>query len=215
MKTREIKIDIQTAKKWYDGDDTTLKELALQAFSVKELTKNFRLIETFEDACGVLKLSYESLKFHTECVAKYSKASAAMLKLNIIRKALNLGQDLRLTQNPKYSYIYYPFNPFVKHDSTYFIDKLNSGEMEVIGRIKSGGEEYNVLGGAAYVSSYDGLGSFYSDRGVGRDILGTGFLGCAEDEIAQHLGKYFGMLVTEAKYGDLVDFDIIASKYPN
>lgn len=29
-------------------------------------------------------------------------------------------------------------------------------------------------------------------------------------EIAQHLGKYFGMLITEAKYGDMVDFEIIS-----
>ena len=36
-----------------------------------------------------------------------------------------------------------------------------------------------------------------------------GFLGCASKEIAQHLGKYFGMLVTEAKYGDLDGFEIL------
>ena len=40
-----------------------------------------------------------------------------------------------------------------------------------------------------------------------------GFLGCASKEIAQHFGKYFGMLITETKYGDLSDFEIIESKY--
>lgn len=39
------------------------------------------------------------------------------------------------------------------------------------------------------------------------------FLGCASEEIAEHLGKYFGMLITEAKYGDMVDFEIIEDKY--
>lgn len=43
-----------------------------------------------------------------------SKASAAMFKLNIIRKALNLGQDLHLTKNSEHSHLYYyPFNPFI------------------------------------------------------------------------------------------------------
>lgn len=37
----------------------------------------------------------------------------------------------------------------------------------------------------------------------------VGFLGCASKEIAQHFGEYFGMLITEAKYGDMVDFKII------
>lgn len=37
-----------------------------------------------------------------------------------------------------------------------------------------------------------------------------GFLGCASKEIAEHFGKYFGMLITEAKYGDMVDFEIIS-----
>ena len=28
-------------------------------------------------------------------------------------------------------------------------------------------------------------------------------------EIAQHFGKYFGMLITEAKYADMVNFEIL------
>lgn len=32
-------------------------------------------------------------------------------------------------------------------------------------------------------------------------------------EIALHFSKYFGMLITEAKYGDRVDFEIIKNKY--
>lgn len=37
--------------------------------------------------------------------------------------------------------------------------------------------------------------------------------GCASREIAQHFGKYFGMLITEAKYADIVDFEVIEEKY--
>ena len=32
---------------------------------------------------------------------------------------------------------------------------------------------------------------------------------CAISLDAQHFSKYFGMLITEAKYGDMVDFEII------
>lgn len=45
---------------------------------------------------------------------------------------------------------------------------------------------------------------------MGAAHANIGFLGCANEEIAQHLGKYFGMLITEAKYGDMVDFEIIS-----
>ena len=85
--------------------------------------------------------------------------------------------------------------------------------MEVIGKIKSEGEEYNVLGGSAYSGGYTGLGNFRSHYGVGAAIAGIGFLGCANEEIAEHFGKYFGMLITEAKYGDMVDFEIIEAAY--
>ena len=144
---------------------------------------------------------------------KFSKASTAMFKLNIIRKALNLGQDLHLTKNPENSYIYYPYNPFVTKSSTYYKDDINSGKMEVIGKIKSEGEEYNVLGGSAVLGVNNGLGGFTFYDEVGFADASIGFLGCASKEIAQHLGKYFGMLITEAKYGDLSDFEIIESKY--
>lgn len=33
--------------------------------------------------------------------------------------------------------------------------------------------------------------------------------------IALHFSKYFGMLITEAKYGDMVDFEIVEDKYGN
>lgn len=81
--------------------------------------------------------------------------------------------------------------------------------MEVIGKIKSAGKEYNVLGGDA---TFGGLGYFYYFDGVGHADIG--FLGCASKEIAQHFGKYFGMLITTAKYADIIkDFEVIESKY--
>lgn len=54
-----------------------------------------------------------------------------------------------------------------------------------------------------------GLGGFTSGDGVGSTYTNIGFLGCANEEIAQHFGKYFGMLITEAKYADMVNFEIL------
>ena len=57
------------------------------------------------------------------------------------------------------------------------------------------------------------MDNFGSYAGVDFANANIGFLGCATKEIAKHFGKYFGMLITEAKFGDLPDFEIIESKY--
>ena len=206
---RNITITLEKAVEWYNSGNDSLKEIALQAFSRDELLYNYRNIKSLRDACEVLGFDYVGIRTTALSIAKISKSSAAMFQLNIIRKALNLGQDLHLTKNPGDSYIHYPYNPFVTKSSTYYKSDINSGKMEVIGKIKSEGEEYNVLGGSANDDGYAGLGTFYSNDGVGYANASIGFLGCATKEIAQHFGKYFGMLITEAKYGDMVDFEII------
>ena len=213
---KKIDVSLNEAKEWYNSENVTLKEIALRAFDKDELTYNFKSITTFKKACEALGLNYDDMFYITKNIATISKASAAMFKLNIIRKALNLGQDLHLTKDPKDSYIYYPYNPFVTKSSTHYNSEINSGKIEVIGKIKSEGEEYNVLGGGADNSGDAGLGYFYSYNGVGSAFTDVGFLGCANEEIAQHFGKYFGMLITEAKYGSIInDFEIVESKYEN
>ena len=210
MKERNITVTLNKAKEWFNSGNATLKEIALQAFSKDELTYNFKDIKTLENACEVLGLDYSIISIVTKDIATFSKASAAMFKLNIIRKALNLGQDLHLTKDSEGSHIYSPYNPFVTKSSTYYKSEINSGKMKVIGKIKSEGEEYNILGGCTNIGSLAGLGVFDSYSGVGAATASFGFLGCANKEIAQHLGKYFGMLIIEAQYGDIVDFEFIS-----
>ena len=205
---KNISVTLEKAREWYNSGNAALKDIALQAFDKDELTFNFKTITTFRKACEALRLNYGDMTCMARKIATFSRASAAMFKLNIIRKALNLGQDLHLTKDPRGSYIYYPYNPFITKSSTYYDSEIISGKMEVIGKIKSEGEEYNVLSGSANNGGLAGLGYFNSNDGVGRTNAGIGFLGCATKEIAQHLGKYFGMLITEAKYGDIVDFEI-------
>lgn len=210
---RTVTISLEKARKWYNSGNESLKEVALQAFSEEELQVNFKVITSLYEACNVLNLDSNIIECQSFEIAKISKASAAMFKLNIIRKALNLGQDLHLTKGPKDSHIYYPRNPFVTRSCAYYVQELNSHQIEIIGRIKSEGIEYNVLGGSAIVGNPAGLGDFNAVFDVGLANACLGFLGCASEEIAQHFGKYFGMLITEAKYGDMVDFEIVENKY--
>lgn len=41
--------------------------------------------------------------------------------------------------------------------------------------------------------------------GVGFANAYFGFLGCANVDIARHFSKYFGMLITEAKYASIIE----------
>ena len=206
-----INVTLDEAREWYNSGNETLKELALKCFPLRKLnTHNFENIKTFEDAVNELEKDIEHTNFIVNVLEHQSKASAAMYKLNIVRKALNLGQDLHLTKGQEGSFIYYPYNPFVTKSSTYYDDDLSSGEQKIIGKIKSEGEEYNVLGGYAFGGNSAGLGFFYSPYGVGHAYSDFGFIGCANKEIAKHLGKYFGMLIIEAQYGDIVDFEFIS-----
>lgn len=213
---KKIYVSLYEAKEWFYSGNTILKEIALQAFDKDELIYNFKDIITFKNACEALSLNYCDMFYIAKNIAIISKASAAMFKLNIIRKALNLGQDLYLTKDPEDSYIYYPYNPFVTKSSIYYKSDINLCKMEIIGKFKCEGEEYNVLSGRAYDNGgLAGLGCFYSKDSVGYVSANVGFLGCANKEIAKHLGKYFGMLITEAKYGDMFDFEVIEDKYGN
>ena len=208
-----LEVTLDEAREWYNSNNDTLKKIALQAFNKEKLAYNFKDITTFKKACEVLGINYDVISIVTKDIFTFSKASAAMFKLNIIRKALNLGQDLHLTKDPEDYYIYYPYNPFVTKSSTYYKSEINSGEMDVIGKINNEGKEYNILGGVANNGGYAGLGNFDSDDGVGAAAANVGFLGCANKEIAKHFSKYFGMLITEAKYGDLQDFQITERIY--
>lgn len=211
MKERNLKVTLDKAREWYNSGNETLREIAVQAFSENELKFDFRNIKSLGDACKVLNLNYDEIIVKSCCVKDISKSAAALFKLNIIRKALNLGKDLHLTKNPDSSYIHYPNVPFVLEDSTVFYRELKSGTMKIIGKIKSDENIYNILGGDAIDNGFIGLGQFFETEGVCYTGADGGFFGCATKEIAKHFGLYFGMLIIEAKYGDLEDFEIVHS----
>lgn len=207
-KTLDISIDM--AREWYNGSNEVLRKLALECYSVDELkVVSFEEIKTFEDAVNVLNLDVDDVYMTINRLEKISKASAAMFKLTIIRKALNSGRDMNITKKSEDSHIHYPYIPFIAKDSTYYDDELVSGEMKIIGRFKYKNNEYDVLCGRVSGHVYDGLGEFNDISGIGYSDANVTFLGCTSDEIAEHFSKYFGMLITEAKFGDLDGFEIL------
>lgn len=215
MEERNVTISLSQAKEWFNSGNKQLQELALQAFDRKELISDFRHIVTFKDACEVLGIKY-NFSYMDRLNRTLSISTSAMYRLNIIRQALNFGQDIQLTKNPPNSYIYCPYNPFITkvEGSRYYKDEINSVDIEIIGEIRTGGVSYYVLNSVAHFNGINGLGNFNYSTGSGRAIADSGFLGCASREIAKHFGKYFGMLITVAKYADIIkDFEVIESKY--
>ena len=210
MKTK-ITITLNQARSWFRSGNEELRELALQAFRKDALVGSFRDITTFEKACEVLGLHHSAI---VSDVANVSISVAAMLKLNIIRRALNLGYDMHFAKNPRNSFLYYPYTPLatIPEGCNYYKEKLNSGTFQIIGKVKIEGVKYNVLGGGVNYDVNSGLGGFNYQTGICRCRSEVSLFSCATKEIAEHFGKYFGMLITEAKYADK-DFEVIESKY--
>lgn len=210
MKT-EITITLDQARSWFRSGNKELRELALQAFRKDALVGSFRDITTFKKACEVLGFNHDAM---ISDITTMSISMAAMLKLNIIRKALNLSYDMHFAKNPRNSFLYYPYNPLatIPEGCNYYKEQINSGIFQIIGRIKIEGVRYGVLSGYVTYDINSGLGDFNYQTGVCKCHSDVSFFGCATKEIAEHFGKYFGMLITEAKYGDL-DFEVIESKY--
>lgn len=213
MIKRNVSITLEKAQEWYNSGNDSLKEIALQAFNESELKFDFRKIKSLSDACSVLGLDYNVILSETCYMKSISRASAAMFNLNIIKKALNLGKELSFTKNPEDSYICYPFNPIIRRDSIYYSDELKDGKIKIVGKFKVEGETYLILGDSAIAKANltctSGLSAFNSKNGSSQAFSNIAFLGCASREIAEHFSRYFGTLITEAKYGDLKGFEII------
>ena len=212
-----IKLTLDEAKELYKSNNEKLRELALKVFSENALDPpSFTKIKSFEDAMTVLGMSIDDENSIVNTLKERSKAMAAMYKLNIIRKALNLGQNLHLIKSTtEDSLVYCPKNPFIAKGSTYYKNDIEWCRMEIIGRFNNDGIEYFVLNGDPGISGHSGLAVYDGLICVAHARTEFAFLGCASAEIAEHFGKYFGMLITEAKYGDVDDFTITNDKYGN
>lgn len=201
METRNVELTLEKAKEWYKkGGD--LKEVALQAFAEEELKDSgFKYITSMMHVIKALDISIKEYLDTLEILKSQSKASAAIYKLNLIKKALNMGQKMNFTEGE----IWYPNNPAILSRNLY----CRASYEEEVAKVRIGCDTFTLLGGCAYVSSVSGLGSFYSKSGVAYSYAYSGFLGCATKEIAQHMGKHFAKEIFEAKYGDTINYEWI------
>lgn len=71
----------------------------------------------------------------------------------------------------------------------------------ILGRIKSEGEEFDVVGGNANDGSSAGLGFFHSFAGVSGAWTGVGFRSVGSKRAALYISKQFGKLLFEVSYG--------------
>lgn len=71
----------------------------------------------------------------------------------------------------------------------------------IVGRIKSEGEEFDVVGGGAYSGASAGLGYFGSYTGVSGAWTSVGFRSVGSKEAALYISKQFGKLLFEVSYG--------------
>ena len=71
----------------------------------------------------------------------------------------------------------------------------------VVGRIKSEGEEFDVVGGGASRSASAGLGCFCSIDGVSGTWTYIGFRSVGSKKAALYISKQFGKLLFEVSYG--------------
>ena len=214
MEIETLPISIRQARAWYNTGIEDFEKLALNFFDKEKLEcKNYKGITTYYDALYALGL--DDTPITMPCCGSFSmdRAASAMFKLMVIQKALNSGKDLHLIKISEDSEIYYPYNPFATENSTFFEKQINSDKMEIIGTIKCEGEKYNILGGHAFGSGLAVLGYFDPNDGIGYARADYSLFGCANEEIAKHFGKYFGMLIIEAMYGRLDGFEVIEDKY--
>lgn len=198
METRNVEVTLEKAQEWYKNGGF-LKEIALQAFTEEELKESlFRSIKTFEDACYAVMLNPYTEGRLIKQIEEVSKASAAAYKLNIIKKALNKGHKMDFKKGE----FWYPKTPAVLSPNmcNKDIDGIEVAKVEI------GCNTFILLGGAANCSSLNGLGCFSAINGMAHAYAYSGFLGCATEEIAQHMGRYFAKEIFEAKYGDTIDF---------
>lgn len=140
METRNIAIDLETAKKWFNGEDKSLKELALQAYKEEELTDiNYDYIAKklfknkiiyFIDKNGTINDSYKNNLDYSDVnnCTSYKQCE----KLLAINKLLNVAKYLNEnTNNTNKSYIKYHIIYDIDNDD-FLIDRYTGFKYSIV-----------------------------------------------------------------------------------
>lgn len=201
MECRNITLTLDKAKKWYNSGSSDLREVALQAYTEKELkVLSWQNVKTFEDACyelamhpyTVINQDIRAIKL-SSITDDMKKHLIAVYKLDIIRKALNKGWNPKMTEgNVYYPYVrFYPAGNKAK-------EAARDNRWEVKETFNADGQEYTLVSGDYSCTTNGGLSLFGCGYGNAQPILSL--LGCKSKEIAEHMSHYFAKEIFEATY---------------
>lgn len=191
METRNISLTLEKAKEWYNSGNADLKEIALQAYTEKELNYlQWENIKTFEDACKTINIPH-SLVVNTLTDTCCTPHMRAVFKIDIIRAALNGNWK------PDFNNIVY--YPLVRYDfKNKAIKTANINNLTVKEIFKVNGKEFQLIGGD-YQYDISGLGEY--DCNCSNVCMSPiGLFACKSKEIAQHMSRYFAKEIFDACY---------------
>ena len=201
METRNVTLTLEKAKEFYNSGNAALREVALQAFTLEELTTpKFTDIKTFWDAVKALGLDIHYVQIDLAALENniYSANHLrAIYKLDIIRKALNKGWEPKMMENSIYCPLVrlYPAGNRAKE-----VARNNSWAVKET--FKANGKKYSMVGGDYRRCDY-GLNRF--GFGYGEIYTRIGLLGCKSKEIAEHMSRYFSKEIFEATYAQYIE----------
>lgn len=118
--------------------------------------------------------------------------SQKLCAYRIVVAALTNNEERHLTTGERW----FPVVQFCRPDCI-----KNCYGDEVIGRIRSEGKLYVVVGGSALGGASAGLGRFFSDDGVSHSYTAVGFRSVSSREVAEYISKQFGRLLFDIHYG--------------
>lgn len=190
---RTLTLSLERAKEWYHSDTEELRKVAMEVYSIEELTSvNYKDICSFTDACEALNIPENIIAKGSCRVLSHFGASRcrpyiAQYRLYIIRRALNgINWEPKLAEGD----MYYPQIEIYKAPHTIPEDSL-------IGKILCDNQEYLISGGIT-CRTYGGLSRFQDASGV---VSNLGLIGCKSAEIAAHMARHFGHTIFDAFYG--------------
>lgn len=182
---QKIEIEVSEGKKavWKNNQITFVDE-----------EPYWKSIKTFDNAY------YYCLDRHNKFIkylnsyhqSKLNTYEDKVAQLRLIIAALTNNEKLSLTEGN----IWYPAIQFCVPNK-----KNNCFGNKVIGKIKTEGKEYLVVGGSAAYGSTAGLGCVNSYSGCSNADAGVCFIKVSSEEIAKHLSTYFGKLIFNVTYG--------------
>lgn len=203
MDTRNVAVTLEKAKEWYNSDNATLKEVALQAFTEQELkTTKFKDIKTFEQSVEALGLEHSNVVMNLVQFSSqgYGANTAthlkAIYKIDIICKSLNGDWQPDLVSG----YVYYPWVRFFKANKV-----PESSKKDITNYFKYKGVKYALVGGDCE-HCLVGFGPFCG--GDGFCIASPGLFGCKSKDIALHMSKCFAKEIFLACFIGKVDDEV-------